>query len=215
MPHAYPIISTASTGNVCTVRCRNAALAGPFGGCFPVQQTDTKASVNDPKTITSEQDIDLTLAQSAHNQADLGKAIQANQNAGSSFAKQNAAAVSALLDDKVITSSFPALTPTAATDVSTAAATAAATATASAVAGTNGAGNGSGGQGFGGFGGSGAGNGGSGNGGQGNTGGFGGQGRNGHGFGGGFGGGNAGGFGGGSRTRGQGFGQGNGFGGQK
>ncbi|KAI0473553.1 hypothetical protein GGR56DRAFT_536969 [Xylariaceae sp. FL0804] len=28
----------ASTGNICTVRCRNAALAGPFGGCVAVQQ---------------------------------------------------------------------------------------------------------------------------------------------------------------------------------
>jgi hypothetical protein len=30
----------ASTGNICTVRCRNTAVAGPFGGCFAVQQTD-------------------------------------------------------------------------------------------------------------------------------------------------------------------------------
>ncbi|KAF2646901.1 hypothetical protein P280DRAFT_465047 [Massarina eburnea CBS 473.64] len=32
----------ASTGDICTVRCRNNALAGPFGGCFAVQQTDGK-----------------------------------------------------------------------------------------------------------------------------------------------------------------------------
>ncbi|KAI1338849.1 hypothetical protein F5Y15DRAFT_99769 [Xylariaceae sp. FL0016] len=29
-----------STGDICTVRCRNNAVAGPFGGCFPVQQTN-------------------------------------------------------------------------------------------------------------------------------------------------------------------------------
>ncbi|KAL3423791.1 hypothetical protein PVAG01_05538 [Phlyctema vagabunda] len=29
----------ASTGNVCTIRCRNNAVAGPFGGCFAVQQS--------------------------------------------------------------------------------------------------------------------------------------------------------------------------------
>lgn len=215
----------ASTGNVCTVRCRNAALAGPFGGCFPVQQTDKEANVNDPKTITSKQDIDLTLEQSAHNQADLAKAIKANQNAGSSFAKQNAAAVDALLDDKVTTSSFPALTPTATvSDVSSTAAVA------GVAAGTGSAGTGNGGQGFGGGNGNAGGFGGQGNGnaggfggqGNGDAGGFGGQG-NGNGFGGGFAGGNGGGFGGfgqgRSRNRGQGFGfgggQGNGFGGRK
>ncbi|KAH7020587.1 hypothetical protein EDB80DRAFT_677509 [Ilyonectria destructans] len=57
----------ASTGNVCTVRCRNAALVGSFGGCFPTQQTDIKLTVNDPATISSAQDIDLTLAQVAAN----------------------------------------------------------------------------------------------------------------------------------------------------
>ncbi|EFX00317.1 gas1-like protein [Grosmannia clavigera kw1407] len=36
--------SGGSTGNVCTVRCRNNAAAGPFGGCFAVQQTDATAA---------------------------------------------------------------------------------------------------------------------------------------------------------------------------
>jgi hypothetical protein len=103
--------SLASTGNVCTVRCRNAALAGPFGGCFPVQQTDIKPTINDPATINSAQDIDLTLAQVANNQKDLPKAIEANANAGSDFAKQNLAAVEALLQNKPTTVSFPQVTP--------------------------------------------------------------------------------------------------------
>jgi hypothetical protein len=30
----------ASTGDICTVRCRNTALAGPFGGCFAVRQVN-------------------------------------------------------------------------------------------------------------------------------------------------------------------------------
>ncbi|KAG9248969.1 hypothetical protein BJ878DRAFT_537892 [Calycina marina] len=33
--------SGAFTGNVCTIRCHNGAQAGPFGGCFASQQTDT------------------------------------------------------------------------------------------------------------------------------------------------------------------------------
>jgi hypothetical protein len=39
MPEKFNCIG-ASTGNICTVRCRNNAVAGPFGGCFAVQQTD-------------------------------------------------------------------------------------------------------------------------------------------------------------------------------
>jgi hypothetical protein len=41
MPDKFNCIG-ASTGNICTVRCRNNAVAGPFGGCFAVQQTDGK-----------------------------------------------------------------------------------------------------------------------------------------------------------------------------
>lgn len=41
MPDNFNCIG-ASTGNICTVRCRNTAVAGPFGGCFAVQQTDGK-----------------------------------------------------------------------------------------------------------------------------------------------------------------------------
>ncbi|KAH8169437.1 hypothetical protein LIA77_11563 [Sarocladium implicatum] len=100
----------ASTGNVCTVRCRNAALAGPFGGCFPIQQTDVEPTINDPATINSAQDIDLTLAQTANNQKDLPKAIEANANAGSDSAKQNLAAVEALLQNKPTTVAFPQVT---------------------------------------------------------------------------------------------------------
>ncbi|KAI6377882.1 hypothetical protein MCOR25_002398 [Pyricularia grisea] len=36
--------SGGSTGNICTVRCRNNALAGPFGGCLAVQQSDKKVN---------------------------------------------------------------------------------------------------------------------------------------------------------------------------
>jgi hypothetical protein len=42
MPKDFNCIG-GSTGNICTVRCRNNALAGPFGGCFAVQQTDGQA----------------------------------------------------------------------------------------------------------------------------------------------------------------------------
>jgi hypothetical protein len=45
MPDKFNCIG-ASTGNICTVRCRNTAVAGPFGGCFAVQQTDGQGRGN-------------------------------------------------------------------------------------------------------------------------------------------------------------------------
>ncbi|KAH6680075.1 hypothetical protein F5X68DRAFT_33924 [Plectosphaerella plurivora] len=101
----------SSAGNVCTVRCRNNALAGPFGGCFPVQQTDVTPKVNRPDNIDTAQALDLTLAQVAANQKDLPAAIQANANAGADGAKQNLAAVEAILKINPATSAFPQQTP--------------------------------------------------------------------------------------------------------
>jgi hypothetical protein len=45
MPDNFNCVG-ASTGDICTVRCRNTAVAGPFGGCFPVQQTDGTGRAN-------------------------------------------------------------------------------------------------------------------------------------------------------------------------
>jgi hypothetical protein len=72
----------ASTGNVCTVRCRNNAVAGPFGGCFAVQQTDVKATANNPNTISTAQTLAGITQQIADNNKDLPVAVAAIQNAG-------------------------------------------------------------------------------------------------------------------------------------
>ncbi|OAR03131.1 hypothetical protein LLEC1_05510 [Akanthomyces lecanii] len=100
-----------STGNICTIRCRNNAVAGPFGGCFPVQQIDTKATKNNPNTITTKQDLNDVMNQVQINQADFGKAVQANKAAGANEAKQNLGAVNALLAETVTTRKFPQETP--------------------------------------------------------------------------------------------------------
>lgn len=84
----------ASTGNVCTVRCRNNALAGPFGGCFAVQQTDVTPSTNSADQITTSQSLDAINKQIAQNQLDLPAAIAANQIAGGTEAEQGVAAIS-------------------------------------------------------------------------------------------------------------------------
>jgi hypothetical protein len=46
MPDKFNCIG-ASTGDICTIRCRNNAVAGPFGGCFAVQQTDGQGRQQD------------------------------------------------------------------------------------------------------------------------------------------------------------------------
>jgi len=105
----------ASTGNVCTVRCRNNALAGPFGGCFAVQQTDTTPSVNSAFTITTAQTLDGISKQINENNIDLPVAVAANQAAGGSEAQQGVAAVSALLGQTTVVSKAAAVqTPDAA-----------------------------------------------------------------------------------------------------
>ncbi|KAK8133081.1 hypothetical protein PG999_001254 [Apiospora kogelbergensis] len=77
----------ASTGNICTVRCRNNAQAGPFGGCFPVKQTNKAAQTNNAKTIPTKSNIKAVLAQVAVDQKDFNDAVAANQNAGTAEAK--------------------------------------------------------------------------------------------------------------------------------
>ncbi|KAL5113591.1 hypothetical protein ACEQ8H_008539 [Pleosporales sp. CAS-2024a] len=96
MPQKFNCIG-ASTGNICTVRCRNTAVAGPFGGCFAVQQTDGtgRGKVDTAASVKTAQTLEGIEAQILQNQKDLPAAIQANKNAGA--AQQGAAAISALL----------------------------------------------------------------------------------------------------------------------
>ncbi|KAK8070699.1 gas1-like protein [Apiospora hydei] len=74
----------ASTGDVCTVRCRNAAANGPFGGCFAVQQTDTQANKNTPQNIKTAQTLKAVQAQIAQNVKDFPAYVKANQKAPTS-----------------------------------------------------------------------------------------------------------------------------------
>ncbi|KAI0107162.1 hypothetical protein GGR51DRAFT_516490 [Nemania sp. FL0031] len=80
----------ASTGNVCTVRCRN---ANNFGGCFAVQQTDVTPSANDPTTIETIQSLDNVLNQVQQNIADLPAALEGIADASQSPADQGTSVV--------------------------------------------------------------------------------------------------------------------------
>ncbi|KAF3009656.1 hypothetical protein E8E13_007890 [Curvularia kusanoi] len=111
MPDNFNCIG-ASTGNICTVRCRNTAVAGPFGGCFAVQQTDGQGRKDTTaKGVTTAQTLQGVSAQILQNQKDLPVAIAANQAAGAAGGNEGASAISALIS---ATAGAPAATQTAA-----------------------------------------------------------------------------------------------------
>ncbi|KAL1644647.1 hypothetical protein SLS61_008698 [Didymella pomorum] len=88
----------ASTGNICTVRCRNTAVAGPFGGCFAVQQTDGQGRQDTTAAgVDTAQTLQGISAQILQNQKDLPVAIAANQAAGAAGGNEGASAISALI----------------------------------------------------------------------------------------------------------------------
>ncbi|KAH7419060.1 hypothetical protein BKA64DRAFT_633762 [Cadophora sp. MPI-SDFR-AT-0126] len=116
-----------STGNICTVRCRNNAQAGPFGGCFAVQQTDTTPNQNSANTIATAATLPAVLAQVQQDQLDLDAANKANQVSG-----QGAAALKAAGAELPIVSKAAEVQTLSRENINGAAATPAASATAGA-----------------------------------------------------------------------------------
>ncbi|EUC30866.1 hypothetical protein COCCADRAFT_38945 [Bipolaris zeicola 26-R-13] len=99
MPDKFNCLG-ASTGNICTIRCRNNAIAGPFGGCFAVQQTDgTGRTSKAASAVDTAQTLEGISAQILQNQKDLPAAIAANQAAGAAGGNEGASAISALLPE--------------------------------------------------------------------------------------------------------------------
>ncbi|KAJ4330532.1 hypothetical protein N0V95_010039 [Ascochyta clinopodiicola] len=96
MPDKFNCIG-ASTGNICTVRCRNTAVAGPFGGCFGVMQTDGKGRDSTAAGVKTAQTFEGISDQILQNQQDLPVAIAANQAAGAAGGNEGASAISALI----------------------------------------------------------------------------------------------------------------------
>ncbi|KAI0191006.1 hypothetical protein EV127DRAFT_480809 [Xylaria flabelliformis] len=118
----------SSAGNICTVRCRNNALAGPFGGCFPVQQVDVQPTVLKPSDVDTQLTKDKVDKQVAQDIKDLPAALEANQRDGSDDGLKNAAIVSNILQETIVSSAAPTQTQGQAdTATSTAAAGAVAT----------------------------------------------------------------------------------------
>lgn len=72
-----------STGNICTIRCRNSAVAGPFGGCFPIQQVDVRPNRFTPDNIQTANNAQDIAAQEKTGSASLNTAIQANNRVAS------------------------------------------------------------------------------------------------------------------------------------
>ncbi|KAI0976740.1 hypothetical protein F4678DRAFT_122897 [Xylaria arbuscula] len=100
----------SSAGNVCTVRCRNNALAGPFGGCFPVQQVDTTAASLTPADVNTNLSLAKVTAQVAQDNKDFPVALAAIQAAGTDEQLKAAAAVSQLIGVSVVSSAAPTQT---------------------------------------------------------------------------------------------------------
>ncbi|KAI1504010.1 hypothetical protein F5X99DRAFT_67504 [Biscogniauxia marginata] len=80
----------ASTGDVCTVRCRN---ANEFGGCFAVQQTDTDPNENTPDNIETAASLKDILAQVQQDIVDLPAAIKGIAESGDTEAEQGLAVI--------------------------------------------------------------------------------------------------------------------------
>ncbi|KAK6829662.1 hypothetical protein PG987_010246 [Apiospora arundinis] len=100
----------ASTGNICTVRCRNNAQAGPFGGCFPVKQSNKNAQTNNAKTIPTKSNIKAVLDQVAVDQKDFNDAVAGNQNAGTPEALAAAKVIAASNGQISAAGTFPTQT---------------------------------------------------------------------------------------------------------
>ncbi|TDZ74326.1 hypothetical protein CTRI78_v000822 [Colletotrichum trifolii] len=92
----------ASTGDVCTLRCRNASSKGPFGGCVAIQQTDVKPKQNTPGNIKTAQTLKGILTQVQQNAKDLPAAIKSIQEAKTQD-EQGVAAVKELLGNNATT----------------------------------------------------------------------------------------------------------------
>lgn len=115
-----------STGNICTVRCRNNALAGPFGGCFAVQQTDTTTKTNvaaDISTAATKAEIEKQVQL---DQVGLADAVTANQNAGTAEQVAALAQVQAMVAPSIVSKAQVVQTPAADAAVAGVAATSAA-----------------------------------------------------------------------------------------
>ncbi|KAF8853652.1 hypothetical protein BDZ45DRAFT_657732 [Acephala macrosclerotiorum] len=118
----------SSAGNVCTVRCFNSAAAGPFGGCFAVQQTDTTPSVNVASTITTAQTLAGIEAQIASNQKYLAAALKSNAEAADTTAQGTDAIKELLLSEGIATGAAAAAVASSTASTSSAAAKSTATA---------------------------------------------------------------------------------------
>ncbi|EJT79499.1 hypothetical protein GGTG_04583 [Gaeumannomyces tritici R3-111a-1] len=95
---------------------RNNAIAGPFGGCFPIQQIDVEPTINTPQNIKSFKGLPGVLSQIDGNLRDLDEAIKALAREGSAEAKNNLEAGHALLKASAISKRFPTTTQLAPTN---------------------------------------------------------------------------------------------------
>ncbi|ETS73202.1 hypothetical protein PFICI_15147 [Pestalotiopsis fici W106-1] len=67
MPDTITGCTDSTQGNVCAVRCRNNAQAGPFGGCFAVQNTDAAATASSGSNSKSSKSASAKSSKNSNN----------------------------------------------------------------------------------------------------------------------------------------------------
>lgn len=86
------------------MRCRNNALAGPFGGCFAIQQTDNAGRTNtSAAAVDTAQKLADIERQIQVNKENLPAAVAANQAAGLEGSDPGLAAVEGEYTQHIIT----------------------------------------------------------------------------------------------------------------
>lgn len=99
-----------SIGKVCTVRCRNNSIAGPFGGCVAVIQDDTTPAQLQASTIKTAGTLKAIQAQVVQDQLDLKAAIAANAATGMPENVKAAADVAQMLGTTQVMKAAPVQT---------------------------------------------------------------------------------------------------------
>ncbi|KJZ73570.1 hypothetical protein HIM_07126 [Hirsutella minnesotensis 3608] len=96
-----------STGDICTIRCRNAAEAGPFGGCVAVQQINAAKKSPLPGDIKTANTLAEVDADMLKDQANFPGAVRAHDEGNTRDALNNIASVNDILSATAPLKVFP------------------------------------------------------------------------------------------------------------
>lgn len=64
IPTNMPPCTGGSNGATCIIRCRNSAVAGPFGGCVPVVLEGAEGAAAAKRSVAEEESEDIDVPSS-------------------------------------------------------------------------------------------------------------------------------------------------------